>query len=977
MKRTSLNFLLPAVFLTSVMTVMAGYAAFTLIDLRSTLVQHTTTGLQSAASRTVDRVDAWFLSTERNMISIASGQHTQNAIRQLSVMFKSMGDGAPRYLRDTYVTGNPYSGNAKEDLVDPQDRTGYSSTHAKIHDYYRSLRRQFGYYDMFLFDGSGNVLYTVVKEGDLGANALSGDLAPTNLARAFTRAWSAEAGQVIFEDFAPYVFSNNAPAGFLATPVLDAAGKKIGVLAIQIPDAILGDLVGEKDQDTSLYTFMMIGPDGKYRMSDATYALGRSPLQTRQVDLAVAGREGLLLDADNGAGISMLAAVATVKSFNARWAVIAQVDKDTVLAPVHRATMKSLVGFGVVAVLIGGLGLLIGRWIARPLSHLTLATAKITAREEVEIGFQTRRDEVGDIARGLESFRRDQVAADQTRREMLLKGKAFATTSTGTMICDATGRVLYANDAVIALFQQNADELRQRFPGFDPDALVGSNMHMVLDATPEPPDISASGPASQMIDLQIGAQTFLLSSGKVTDADGSCAGFVLVWEDVSEIRRRAAIVTAIESAQVIFEIDPAGTIRMINDHGVEFYGYRREELIGKPFGILFRNPNDAQASVERVLAKGSLAENHHRVTRSGANVWEICTLNCIYNSAGEVVRIVGICTDQTEETVQRQKMEAAAALRTAEQQTVVDALRLAMEALAEGNLSHRIEAVFPPQYEILRHNCNSAAEGLSDTLRRVADVAEAIVNGADDIASAAADLARRTEGQAATLEQTAAALDTLTGNVKAATDGTLKAGSKVKSAHAQARNNGAVVKQAIGAMSAIETSSQQIAQIITVIDDIAFQTNLLALNAGVEAARAGDAGRGFAVVAAEVRALAQRSSGAAREIKDLISASEMQVTSGAKLVGQSGGAVEAIVSDMAEISTIVGVIAQSSQDQTNGLTEINSGVSMLDKVTQQNAAMVEQSTAASQLLMEEARRLSQLLQGFLLASDIQPRTHAA
>jgi methyl-accepting chemotaxis protein len=374
-----------------------------------------------------------------------------------------------------------------------------------------------------------------------------------------------------------------------------------------------------------------------------------------------------------------------------------------------------------------------------------------------------------------------------------------------------------------------------------------------------------------------------------------------------------------------------------------------------------------------------LSEFHHRKARDGSDRFVICNLHVIRDRQGNAQHVVAICTDQTEETTYRIAMDKSIEDRTREQQQVVEALREALGALAAGDLSTRIDTKFPDEYESLRLNCNQAAQSLSDTLSRVADVAASILGGADSIATAAADLSRRTESQAATLEQTAAALDTLTSNVRSATEGTLKAGSKVKSAHGEARNNGAVVQQAIDAMSAIEQSSHQISKIISVIDDIAFQTNLLALNAGVEAARAGDAGRGFAVVAAEVRALAQRSSEAAKEIKTLISTSETQVEAGAGLVSQSGRAVEAIVTDVAEISTIVQNISQSAQDQSNSLAEINAGVAVLDKVTQQNAVMVEESTAASALLKQEADELAALLSGFNLLDDSRrlASSHAA
>ena len=225
-------------------------------------------------------------------------------------------------------------------------------------------------------------------------------------------------------------------------------------------------------------------------------------------------------------------------------------------------------------------------------------------------------------------------------------------------------------------------------------------------------------------------------------------------------------------------------------------------------------------------------------------------------------------------------------------------------------------------------------------------------------------MSRRTEHNAATLEETAAALDEITATVKRTAEGAKQADQVVRNARADAEQSGVIVSNAVEAMSKIERSAKEISQIIGVIDEIAFQTNLLALNAGVEAARAGDAGRGFAVVASEVRALAQRSADAAKEIKTLIGASTQQVGQGVSLVGQTGEALQRIVGGVGEITTLVTEIAASSQEQSAGLSQVNIAVNQMDQVTQQNAAMVEESTAAAHSLRREANQLAQLVARF-------------
>jgi methyl-accepting chemotaxis protein len=317
----------------------------------------------------------------------------------------------------------------------------------------------------------------------------------------------------------------------------------------------------------------------------------------------------------------------------------------------------------------------------------------------------------------------------------------------------------------------------------------------------------------------------------------------------------------------------------------------------------------------------------------------------------------------------REKLSAAALLeddrnrRGEEQRVVVDALSVGLRDLSAGNLTHVIEGNFG-EYESLRVDFNQAAERLSETMAMVVETAESIRSRAREISQSSEDLSTRTETQAATLEETAAALDELTASIRSAADGAREVEGIVRTARSEAEESGKVVAGAVDAMTEIERSSDQISQIIGVIDDIAFQTNLLALNAGVEAARAGEAGKGFAVVASEVRALAQRSSGAAKEIKGLISASTQHVGRGVEQVGRAGEALSNIVNRVTHISTLVSTIASGAAEQSSGLGEINLGVSQLDQVTQQNAAMVEEATAASQSMNQEASGLSELVSQF-------------
>ncbi len=311
----------------------------------------------------------------------------------------------------------------------------------------------------------------------------------------------------------------------------------------------------------------------------------------------------------------------------------------------------------------------------------------------------------------------------------------------------------------------------------------------------------------------------------------------------------------------------------------------------------------------------------------------------------------------------------AAAQAAADAARVVASVGAALARLAAGDLTCRLDESLPAAYETLRADLNSAAAQLDEALEGIVGASAAISSGTSQIAKASDDLSRRAEQQAASLEQTAAALSEITGAVSQAAEAARRARDVVNRTKQDAERSGGVVQQAVTAMSGIETSSRQISQIIGVIDEIAFQTNLLALNAGVEAARAGDAGRGFAVVASEVRALAQRSADAAKEIKALILTSVKQVDAGVGLVGETGAALSRILGQVAEIDAAVASIAASAVAQASGLAEVSTAVNQMDQVTQQNAAMVEQSTAAARALADETRELVRLTSRFRLGGD--------
>jgi methyl-accepting chemotaxis protein len=456
------------------------------------------------------------------------------------------------------------------------------------------------------------------------------------------------------------------------------------------------------------------------------------------------------------------------------------------------------------------------------------------------------------------------------------------------------------------------------------------------------------------------------------DANGDMSGAVVEWSDRTASVQNEALVEAIDSAQMRAEFAADGRLLTANDNFLSSLGLSGSTAPKLDFTSVYLPDVSVEANPLTVAsATGRFAFKH-------AGTGEICATDGVFVTVngldGVPEKSVFVGMDVTAVELERAAAEEKRLAAAQSQRSVVDALGAAMKKLSAGDLTSNIDNVFPADYEELRVDFNSALQALDEAIEAVARNTTSIRSETEEITSAADDLSRRTERQAATLEETAASLDELTSSVQSAAEGAEGASQKAKAAQSRAEEGGQVARDAIAAMDGIKTSSQEISKITSVIDDIAFQTNLLALNAGVEAARAGEAGRGFAVVATEVRALAQRSSDAAREINELISASETQVNSGVELVDRTGTALAAIVESISEISVIVANIALSTKEQAAGLNEINSAVTELDQVTQQNAAMFEETTAASHALTSETDALVAAVSKFRISGNIIPDT---
>jgi methyl-accepting chemotaxis protein len=357
----------------------------------------------------------------------------------------------------------------------------------------------------------------------------------------------------------------------------------------------------------------------------------------------------------------------------------------------------------------------------------------------------------------------------------------------------------------------------------------------------------------------------------------------------------------------------------------------------------------------------------------------------IANAVAEFkIRAAERAREESDESMRRQQREAELQAKAAEEQArsaeqqaaVVRALTQGLERLAAGDLTYRIEAPVAAQYQALKDNFNATIARIGDAITAIAVAAREVTSAAAEISASTTDLSQRTEEQAASLEETSASMEEMAATVKKNAENAKEANQFAASTREIAGRGGEVVSAAVASMAKIEQSSRKISDIIGVIDEIAFQTNLLALNAAVEAARAGEAGRGFAVVAAEVRSLAQRSSQAAKDIKDLINNSSGQVQEGVELVNRAGAALTEIVESIKKVADIVSEIASASAEQSTGIDQINTALSQMDEVTQQNSALVEENAASVKTLAELAATMQASVGQFTLG-DMAGAAHAA
>jgi len=454
---------------------------------------------------------------------------------------------------------------------------------------------------------------------------------------------------------------------------------------------------------------------------------------------------------------------------------------------------------------------------------------------------------------------------------------------------------------------------------------------------------------------------------------------------------------ALDEALGVIEFRPDGTIIRANDGYLKLLGYGQEEIAGKHHRIFVDAAEQATpeyaAFLERLRSGATFSGQARRKRKNGEDLWISSFYTPLRDADGRLDRVLAYVTDISEQKLAEQQIEgmihgAIEGKLDSRVQTekfsegamkrigvginrLMDALtgpinevKEAMTRLAEGDLTAAVKGQYKGEFAAMGDAVNACITNLLNMVNQIRSAAGSIGASSSEIAQGNSDLSRRTESQASSLQETASSMEELTGTVRQNADNARQANQLAAGAREQAEKGGSVVGEAIGAMAEIDRASKKIADIIGVIDEIAFQTNLLALNAAVEAARAGEQGRGFAVVASEVRNLAQRSATAAKEIKALINDSVAKVDEGARLVNESGATLGLIVNSVKKVSDIIAEIAAASEEQSAGIDQVNKAVSDMDQGVQQNAALVEQAAAASESMREQAQALGQLMEFF-------------
>lgn len=814
-------------------------------------------------------LQSYLTGIQQDLEIVASNVTTRWALAGFQEGWAELETNQTEQLQNSYIHDNQYPLGHKHKLDAAEDDTTYSEIHDLYHPWFRGLLEERGYYDIFLFDADGNLVYTVFKELDFATNMESGPWRDTDLANAFRSA--RDVGRAFF-DFRPYAPSHDAPASFISQAIHDEDGEFLGVLAFQMPvdriNAVLQEAVGLGETGETF----LVGNDSTMR-SDSRFSDEPTMLQRRvnmkAVKHAINGQSGATNETSRE-GFKIVVAYMPVDFAGVRWALLAQIDHAEIMAPVIDLGIETAGIASVILIFLFGLGWMMAKSIVNPLNKIIEAVGELAKGESVNVPGGNRGDEIGQLSRSLGTVYQRGLEAARLR-------SALSSCSTMVMVANRQLNVIYLNPALADFFTRFEGEIQSNMPNFEASHIIGQPLYSLGEQLAQFETMSESTGTTK-ITMAFAGRRLELAVSPVRNESNVFLGFVLEWIDAT--------------------IDLS-----------------------------------MQEEIDRVIAAARQGDFDQQIN--------LLDVDGVYRSLGDGMnQMTSVFADATSE------------------------LGKMLEAMAEGDLSKRIDVDFQGKLGDLKDHANDTASQLASIVAEIKITAAEVSNAAADISSGTEDLATRTEQAASNLEETAASTEEVAATVKQNAENARTANQRADTANQRASKGGTVVEQAVLAMSGIETSAQKITDIIGVIDEIAFQTNLLALNASVEAARAGEAGKGFSVVAQEVRQLAQRSAQAASDIKTLIQDSNNQVKDGVELVNQAGEALTEILASIGDVVVIVEGISTASQEQASGVQEINGSIASMDEMTQQNAALVEESTASVRTLSDQAQKLIEVMTFF-------------
>lgn len=859
----------------------------------------------------------------------------------------------------TYIYKNANPLGEKHLLDTGEGKANYHRMHSRYHDNFRSFLESFGFYDIFLVEPEkGHIVYSVFKELDYGTSLLTGPYANTNFAEAFREAKNLKKGEFILKDFKPYRPSYDAPASFIAAPVYSDE-KLRGVLIFQMPLETINTVMGQRDGMGETGESYLVGEDLLMRSDsylDPVYhsVLGsfRNPdkgsVHTEATQRAFDGEKGTDIIIDYN-GNPVLSAYSTIEiGSGIKWAVLAEIDESEAFAGVTALRTKLLmIGvFGLI--MIAAFAWFISRLLSAPIIQLANTIQKVGKEGEFNLHLDNEyQDEVGQTSRAFQELLNNLSNSISNTNQVLmnLSQGRFDQTITDTYPGQLGVLANGVNDAVNRIASANEEQKKQS---------------ALAEKSAEEAKVAAEKAEAQ-------AKEVLMIKKAL---DSSATSTMIADQDYNLVYTNSSLDTMMQDVE--------------SDLQKELPQFNAKELVGKNIDIFHKNPAHQRGLLDK------LTDTYDTSVSVGGRTMTITATPIMDNNVrvGTVVE----WADRTEEVAIESDIDniiSAAArgnfdnsLDTAGKDgfflniseglnTLLDTTSVAINdvkrvfaALATGDLSQQIDAEYEGSFAQLKTDVNNTVHKLREVTGEISTSSNAIAQASTEISSGNSDLSTRTESQASTLEETAASMEEMTKIVRSNEENAVQANELAERTSTNARNGNESVKKTIKAMNEITEASNKIANIIGVIDEIAFQTNLLALNAAVEAARAGEQGRGFAVVASEVRSLAQRSAEAAKEIKDLINDSVTKVNDGSGLVEASGETLQSIVEEIEQVSQMIETITTSAREQTTGIEQVNSAVLQMDQMTQQNAALVEEAAAASQSMSEQAREMDRLVSFF-------------